>query len=566
MNSEFNVDAAEVDQSAISENATSHTARLLRLCEGEDMEFFHDASGTAYVTIAVDNQSGQGVHFETHPLRSSEFRLTLQHRYYREYERAIPVKILDETLATLHARARFDGPERVVWLRSAGDGSGIEIDLGTDDWISAHIDASGWKLGPHQHRFYRSPSTKAFPLPERGGKLSELHAFTTNMESERDFALLSGFLVMSLYPRNLAPYVITILLGEQGSAKTSTSLYIQMLVDPSAAGVRSPSKNERDIAIAAQGSHLLVYDNLDVIPASVSDLFCRLSTGSTFSTRALYTDSSEILLYAQCPLVLNGIGDIATRGDLLDRSVVIHLSPIRDNQRKTAKELNIEWQKAWPRLFGALLDAVALSLRDRELVRQSLKNRPRMADFAEIAIAAEPAFGVSIGTVERALSDQRESASAQVVDVPLALALRKFMQERDDWEGSASDLDTVLKKTFANNISPQQWPRSAAALSRELERIAPALRQSDGIHYDRRAGTRRKIMLSRKPDALSETVQIPSLSSLPSHLSRKEDANDGNDGNKLNTEPKEFERNAYCSYNMREAETPFTDDAMEASL
>jgi len=59
------------------------------------------------------------------------------------------------------------------------------------------------------------------------------------------------------------------------------------------------------------------------------------------------------------PLIMNGIHDVATRHDLADRAILIPLSVIEPNKRKTGAYNYEEFTQAHPRLLGALCDAVS---------------------------------------------------------------------------------------------------------------------------------------------------------------------------------------------------------------
>jgi len=70
------------------------------------------------------------------------------------------------------------------------------------------------------------------------------------------------------------------------------------------------------------------FDNLSGMADWLSETLCRIATGSGFGTRTLYTDDSEFLFSASRPIIMNGISDIATRHNLADRCVIVHLPPI----------------------------------------------------------------------------------------------------------------------------------------------------------------------------------------------------------------------------------------------
>jgi len=65
------------------------------------------------------------------------------------------------------------------------------------------------------------------------------------------------------------------------------------------------------------------------------DVGCALSAfnGGGFSTRTLYENDEETIFDAQRPVILTGIEELATRGDLLDRSLIVTLPNIPEDQR-----------------------------------------------------------------------------------------------------------------------------------------------------------------------------------------------------------------------------------------
>src|SRR5207245_38812 len=87
------------------------------------------------------------------------------------------------------------------------------------------------------------------------------------------------------------------------------------------------------------------------------------------------------------PVIINGIEDVATQGDLLDRCLVLSLPPIPEDRRKGEEKFWHEYEAAHPRILGALLDAFSGGL--RSLPDVHLERLPRMADFA--------AWGAAVG-------------------------------------------------------------------------------------------------------------------------------------------------------------------------
>ncbi|TCP39084.1 hypothetical protein [Rhodovulum marinum] len=180
-------------------------------------------------------------------------------------------------------------------------------------------------------RFKRAPSMAALPVPIAGsGDLDALRAFV-NVGTDRDFRLMVSWLLGCLRPSG--PYPLLILTGEQGSAKSTTSKVLRALVDPSTLETRSFPGDERGLVIAAQGAHVLVFDNLSRIKPSMADALCRLATGGGFATRKLHSDADEVLVDATRPCILNGIPDLSERADLADRAIALTLPTISERHR-----------------------------------------------------------------------------------------------------------------------------------------------------------------------------------------------------------------------------------------
>jgi hypothetical protein len=296
---------------------------------------------------------------------------------YRMEGRPAPTQALQEALATYEAQAQFEGPVREVGMRVSGDGSKVYLDLADDAWQAVEIDASGWRVVPVSPvKFRHSRGMKPLPIPV-SGSIGELRRFV-NADSDQNWILLVAWLVAALSPTG--PYPILILQGEHGTAKSTIARVLRMLVDPSIAPARSIPRDERDLMIAAANSWIISFDNLSGLPHWLSDALCRLSTGGGFATRELQTDNEEILFDATRPIILNGIDDIAGNADLADRSVIVTLSPIAEENRIPEKVFWRDFLLARPKILGGLLDAVSMAVSNLELV--NLPRLPRMADFA----------------------------------------------------------------------------------------------------------------------------------------------------------------------------------------
>jgi DNA polymerase I-like protein with 3'-5' exonuclease and polymerase domains len=476
-------------------------SRLVDLAAGTDL--FHTPDGEAFATVPV------GSHFETHPVKAKGFRRWLARRYYRETASAPPSQAMQDALGVLEGKALFDGAEREVFLRSALHGGKIYLDLGDDLWRAVEIAASGWRiLNVPPVRFRRPRGMLALPLPERGGTLDELRPFL-NCGSEADWILTLAWLVASLRPHR--PFPIYILHGEQGSGKSTRTRVLRALIDPNTAALRSEPRDEQDLVIAAKNGWIIAHDNLSRLPVWLSDAYCRISTGGGFATRELYTDADEVLFDATRPIILNGIEEIATRNDLLDRAIITYLPQIPDPSRQTEDEFWQRFEAARPRILGALCDAVSVAL--RRLATVKLARLPRMADFARWATAVEPALGLEPGAVVRAYAENRTQANELTLEAsPVAQAVQTLVRVEGQWKGTASQLLDDLNRTATEGQrAAQGWPKAGRTLANTLRRLAPNLRAAGvAVSFSRESGTggRRIIGL--------EDVRNPSSPSSPS--------------------------------------------------
>ena len=426
---------------------------LLAKC-ANGAELFHTPAEDAYATITL------GVHRETHLIKSKGIRRWLVHGYFDRYARPPGRQALQDVLGLLEARAHFNGPEREVHVRVAEHDGSIYVDLANEHWEAVEITVEGWRVISSEStpvRFRRPRGMSPLPAPSHGGRIDDLRKFINLAEEDvAGWRLLVAWLAQAFRPTG--PYPVLILQGEQGSAKSTAERLLRALSDPSTAPLRTTPRNERDLIIAATNSWCVAFDNISTLPPWCSDALCRLSTGGGFSARELYTDAEEVLFDATRPVILNGITDVATRPDLLDRALVVTLPPIAEEERKPETLLWREFEEDRPAILGVLFDAVSVALRTVRHVR--LERLPRMADFAVWATAAECALGWSSGAFMEAYAGNRKEAAENALDADsVAVAVRTFMLDRDEWAGTAGELWKALGELVDEDVStPRTGP------------------------------------------------------------------------------------------------------------
>lgn len=489
-----------------SESASkqSQATRLARLAERSGCELWTTLEGEPYITFSVSG------HKEHHPLKAKATKSWLERLYYVEEKGVANTQAVQEALGVLRGKALFEGSQHALFIRVARHASSgyIYLDLSNDKWQAIEIAQDGWSVTDDPPvRFKRTKGMQALPIPLRNGHLSELRAFV-NVADDEAWVLLTAFLVAALWPEG--PYPLLAPVGEQGTAKTTLVRLLKSLVDPSVSATRAEPGNKHDLAIAASSGWLLGYDNLSSIPNWLSDSLCRLSTGGGFATRELYTTDEEAIFDAMRPIALTAIEEVITRGDLLDRCIVLNLVPIPDGKRRPESELWRDFERVRPRVLGALLDALSAGMRNLPSVR--LSGLPRMADFAKLIVACETALGHKSGAFMQAYMGNRADANSLALDTPIVNTLIAFIAERHTWVGAAGELLKELDHLagYAGSEgykhAPKDWPRSPRALAGLLRRLAPNLRQGAGItvSFERdNDKTRKRLIQVEKTDAQS---------------------------------------------------------------
>jgi hypothetical protein len=477
---------------------------IVELALESGIDLWHDPDARPWATITID------AHQEHWPLSSGGFRRWLKKLFYDKVGKAPGSQGVQDAQGVLEGKALYDGDEHRIYTRLAEHDSAFYLDLADDWWHAVKVTDNGWEVITNPPvKFRRSRGMQALPQPVRGGDINQLRHFV-NVASEDDWALLLAWLVAALRPAG--PYPVMVLHGEQGSAKSTLARMLRSLVDPYSASLRSEPRDPRDLMIASNNGWVVNLDNLSRIPTWLSDCLCRLATGGGFATRELYTNDDEVLFDAQRPVIINGIEELATRGDLLDRAIILYLPSIPEDKRQPEKEFWFEFQKAQPHILGALLTIVSDALANIQHVK--LKCLPRMADFALWGAAAEPALGLESGVFIEAYTSNRKSGNELTLDSSVLAQVLLKMEVGEKWEDTASNLLEKLNALVNEAMQRQKsWPKDGKRLSNTLRRLAPNLRETGiDVEFYRESHTRRRLITIRK----SGECIVPAVPIVPS--------------------------------------------------
>jgi len=428
-------------------------------------ELFHDCNKTVYAT---DRSTG-----ETRRIDGRPFKDWLVAEFYKAESRAPRDQSVREALVTLSGLGRFDGDEREVWVRVAPHEGAYYLDLAERGRSRAvRITADGWSVvADPPVRFIRPESAQPLPEPECGGDLSRLWDFANVPEDARILVICC----LAEWLRPDTPFPVLEILGEQGSAKSTTHKILRRLIDPNACDLRGAPRSAEDVFVAAGASWLVSYENVSHLPAPMQDALCVLATGGGFAKRRLYSDADESVINVKRPVVLNGISAAVTAQDLIDRTISVETPRI--SRRIEVTTLWGDFEREQGRLLGALLDAMSGALSRLPHTALPDGEQPRLAEFARFGAALAESLGAGAEAFHTQFRESRVESVARTIDAsPVASALIDWFEARGRRDEEMSAKDLLREVETRKPQGADAWPRSAKGFADALRRAAPALR------------------------------------------------------------------------------------------
>ena len=456
---------------------------------------WHDADGKAFASFERQVAS-EPMHLEHWAIESSAFREWLSWLAHSELGTAPSGDILKTVQNVLSGKAKFDGDQHATALRIAKDSAGYWIDIGDEAWRALLVTATGWRMVDRPPvRFRRNKAMRSLPIPVAGGDLNLIWQLVNVPEDDRMFVL--AWLLESLRP--CTPYAVLELVGEQGSAKSTTQRVLRHFIDPNKAMLRPAPKTREDIFVSAGTNHVVSLENLSGLSPEFSDALCTIATGGGMTGRKFYTNDEENIVEAHNPVILNGIGAIISRADLLDRAIVI--CPPVIEQRLTETEIAAQLAQHAPSIMGGLLDLFVLTLAELPKVTIAPDQLPRMADFAYLGEAMHRCMGARpFEFLDRYCGHRREATRRTIDASPVAAACIKYLDAGKSHQGTVGALLDALEQ-YNGRERHDYWPRSPKGMGDAFRRAAPALRilgidavieskpRRDGVHCCLRPGS-----------------------------------------------------------------------------
>lgn len=461
---DYRLGLGKVDEADEEKERISQASALVAFVQ-ERADLFHDENREVY---AQDRESREVRRIDGHP-----FKDWLLASFYKGTGKSARDQSLREAVGTLSGLGRYDGECKQVSVRVAHIGGAYFLDLGIPGQSRAvKIEPGRWQIVENpEAMFVRTESMRPLPTPARDGDLSGLWALVNIPDDAR--LLVLAWLAECLRPDT--PFPVLELIGEQGSAKSTTQSILRRLIDPNACDLRAAPKNTEDVFVGAGVNWMVSYENVSHLAAPMQDALCVLATGGGFAKRKLYSDADETVIQTKRPIVLNGISACITAQDLIDRSVSVETPVITTRTEMTAIWSGFGSQHA--SLLGGFLDLFAEALQRLPGISIPTADRPRLIEFARLGMAMAEAAGKPGTEFMRQFNASRQESIARTIDAsPVATALLEWFEARHK-----VDSELAVKTLFGEleRFKPQQtdaWPRSAKGLGDALRRAAPALR------------------------------------------------------------------------------------------
>jgi len=436
---------------------------------------------------------------EVYEVGSSELRFLIESLAFQDLNILMTDSQQEKMEQLLRIKARQSKITQEIHVRTAETPEGIEIDLNNAAGECILVTAGKWEIAQPKSLFVRSKTLGeiSYPIGGRG-----MGAFVKHFPTDEDgVRLLIGMAVYCLWPKG--PYPVLNLKGSHGSGKSMTMDRIKSLVDPVTKGSRrSDIKKVEQLYIAANQNRVLTIDNISNIKGDISDALCCISTKGTYSARAHYTNGDEFLIELTRPVIFNGIPDVVSRSDLLSRMIVVEMMGLNENTDE--ETLNSQFEADKPYMLGYLLDGLASALKNRPNTQVTTSSR--LADFLKVVTAASEGLEWEISSFQKIFENNQEISSGDILSLnPVSNALVSFMENRDQWQGTMTDLLEALNPYSGIEQHSQSWPKTARYLADALARIEKDLVKF-GIKYEKyRTSTERKVTLTKLPEYKSNS-------------------------------------------------------------
>ncbi len=286
---------------------------------------------------------------------------------------------------------------------------------------------------------------------------------------------------------------VNAMFGCPGSHKSTAQRFIREIFDPSAAPLLRIPRDENAALQVLDHHYIPIFDNLDFLPRWFSDMLCGAVTGAGQESRALYTDEDSFIRSFRRCVMLNGLNLPATKGDLLNRTIMHPTEP--KSERRTETELNKKYKEDLPEILGGFLELTVKALKIKDTLK--VTKLFRLADFSEWGAALANSLGETdeefIAAMEENLENQNTADIENniVADSFLAEMNKEGLDYISLTEGKELEktpdelyrLISIRAETMGIKTNSKRWPSAAQSFMRKLNDSKAAIIAS-GWNYE----------------------------------------------------------------------------------
>ncbi|GAE26883.1 hypothetical protein JCM9140_2989 [Halalkalibacter wakoensis JCM 9140] len=462
------------------EKKETQAETLIRL--GSKAEFFENELQEAFAALVVND------HKEVWKVKSKRFKMWLMKQFYDETGKPPTPDAMNQAIGVIEMKAAFEGEEHTLHIRVAEKDGKYYYDLTNEGWRAVVIEPGKCTvLADPPTLFTRNKNMKAQVEPDFDGDI-RLLLDHVRIKKEDDQLLYLVYVITCFIPN--IPHLVLVLSGEKGASKSTSMRMTRQVVDPAVRDLLTMPNSIQDLVLSLANNYMPIFDNLEGLSPDKSNLLCISSTGGGFSKRALWTDDDETLLDIRRCVGLTGINVVVTKADLIDRSAIIELERIPENERREESMVWSAFEADKPSIVGGALKALSDAMTLYPKVK--LEKLPRMADFARWGYAIAEVLGYGGERFIQAYQNNRNQANEEAISShPVANAVVALMKDEPSWSGSVSTLLKELEDVAERekiNTHVRLFPKAAHSLSSRLTEVKSNLLDV-GITFDiRHAG------------------------------------------------------------------------------
>lgn len=478
------------ENSIVKTNLTTEIVETVQ----KDTKILIDDRGVPYARFKVHN------HFEIWPVRSKRFKGLLYRKGKVLNENKIPASEIITNAQNYLEALSFESEENKLNNRVFSTNGAFWYDLSNKEWQAVKITQDSWEIVDNPPALFRREQHQNPQIyPSYQGNNNIWKFFDSVNVPENKKLLLLVYLVSCFIPD--IPHPVIIIYGEPGSGKSMLMEFLRDIIDPSQVPKLKIPKGDKDIVQNFDHHYAPFFDNLDTIQPWLSDMICRAVTGEGSEHRALYTDSDSVIRnYRRC-VGLTGINVAARKGDLLDRSILIGLDQMPQEDRREETQLREIFNENLPEILGGIFTIITKAMALYPSVK--LENLPRMADFAKWGYAIAEAIGNYGKKFITDYSKDEEDRVMEALDAnPLSTAIIALMDNFSNWEGTPTELLKTLENVAEEekiNIKSKIWPKGPAWITRRLNEIKSGLITA-GIEVEQSRDDQKRIITILKTE------------------------------------------------------------------